>query len=88
MPDVLKQERSARLIDMEKEQSKKFRKQKIGKTSEVLFEEEKMIQGETYQIGHTAEYIKVAKKESKDLSNCLINGRITGFLEDDILLME
>ena len=88
VPDVLKQERSARLIDMEKEQSKKFRKQKIGKTSEVLFEEEKMIQGETYQIGHTAEYIKVAKKESKDLSNCLINGRITGFLEDDILLME
>ena len=88
VPDGVKQERSARLLDMERKQSKEFRTNKIGTVSEVLFEEAKVINGETYQIGHTAEYIKVAKKETKDLSNCLINGKITGFLEDDILFME
>ena len=88
VPDGLKQERSARLLEMEREQSKEFRERMIGKTAEVLFEEAKVIDGETYQIGHTVEYIKVAKKETEDLSNCLITGKITGFLEDDILLME
>lgn len=86
--DTVKQERSARLLEMEREQSKEFRKMKIGSMAEVLFEEAKVIDGETYQIGHTVEYIKVAKKETKDLSNCLITGKLTGFLEDDILLME
>lgn len=88
VPDTIKQERSARLLTMEKEQSKQFRKQKIGTVCEVLFEEAKVINGEIYQIGHTTEYIKVAKKETEDLSNCLITGKITGFLEDDILFME
>ncbi len=88
VPDGVKQERSGYLLAMEKEQSKNFRKQKIGTVSEVLFEEPKVMDGEVYQIGHTAEYIKVAKKETKDLSNCLIKGKIIGFLEDDILLME
>ena len=88
MPDTIKQERSARLLAMEREQSKQFRKQKIGTVCEVLFEEAKVINDEIYQIGHTTEYIKVAKKETEDLSNCLITGKITGFLEDDILFME
>ena len=87
-PDTIKQERSARLLAMEREQSKQFRKQKIGTVCEVLFEEAKVINDEIYQIGHTTEYIKVAKKETEDLSNCLITGKITGFLEDDILFME
>ncbi len=88
VPDTIKQERSARLLTMEREQSKQFRKQKIGTVCEVLFEEAKVINDEIYQIGHTTEYIKVAKKETEDLSNCLITGKITGFLEDDILFME
>ena len=88
VPDTIKQERSARLLAMEREQSKQFRKQKIGTVCEVLFEEAKVINDEIYQIGHTTEYIKVAKKETEDLSNCLITGKITGFLEDDILFME
>ena len=88
VPDTIKQERSARLLAMEREQSKQFRKQKIGTVCEVLFEEAKVINDEIYQIGHTTEYIKVAKKETEDLSNCLISGKITGFLEDDILFME
>lgn len=88
VPDTVKQERSTCLLAMERKQSKEFREQKIGAVCEVLFEEAKVINGQNYQIGHTTEYIKVAKKETEDLSNCLITGKITGFLEDDILFME
>lgn len=88
VPDTVKQERSTCLLAMERKQSREFREQKIGAVCEVLFEEAKVINGQNYQIGHTTEYIKVAKKETEDLSNCLITGKITGFLEDDILFME
>ena len=85
--DRTKQERSAVLLAMEREQSKEFRKRKIGSLTEVLFEEEKEIDGILYWIGHTAEYIKVAKADKEDLSNCLISGKIVDFLTEDILLM-
>jgi len=86
--DRIKQERSAILLAMEREQSKEFRKRKIGSLAEVLFEEEKEMDGILYWIGHTAEYIKVAKADKKNLSNCLIKGKIVGFLTEEILLME
>lgn len=88
VPDEIRQERSAILLAMEREQSAAFRKRKIGSFAEVLFEENKEIGGTLYWIGHTAEYIKVAKAEKKDLSNCLVSGKIIGFLTEEILLME
>ena len=39
-------------------------------------------------MGHTKEYVKVAKKTGENLSNRIMTGRIGGFLEDEILLME
>lgn len=87
-PESVKQKRSAVLLEMEREQSKKFRQRKIGTFAEVLFEEEKEIDGRVYQLGHTAEYIKVAKEGTEPLSNRLMEGKITGFLSDGILLME
>lgn len=88
VPDEIRQNRSAILLAMEREQSREFRKQTIGSFAEVLFEEKKEIGGILYWIGHTEEYIKVAKAEDGDLSNCLISGRIARFLTDEILLME
>ncbi len=88
IPESVKQKRSAVLLEMEREQSKRFRERKIGTFTEVLFEEEKEIDGRIYQLGHTVEYIKVAKEGTEPLSNCLIGGKIAGFLSDEILLME
>ena len=88
VPDGEKQTRSSRLLVMEKEQSKEYRGKKMNEVVEVLFEEEKEIEGSIYQIGHTKEYIKVAKKGTENLSNKLVEGRITGFLTDEILMME
>ncbi len=88
VPDAIKTERSNELLEMEKRQSMEFRKTYIKTKVEVLFEEAKEIQGKTYQIGHTAQYIKVAKETTEDLCNELCCGEIQGFLTDDILLMK
>ena len=60
----------------------------MGRTQEVLFEEMTRIDGETYQIGHTKEYVKVAVKSERERSNQLCRVRVTGYLTDEIMLAE
>lgn len=84
----IKKSRSRRLLELEKEQSKEYRKQFLGQEETVLFEEMKEIEGEIYHIGHTERYVKVAKKTAEELSGKLVRGRITGMLNDEVLLME
>lgn len=86
--DGVKQSRSNILLAMEKEYSREFRKKWIGQEVEVLFEEEKVIDGVKYQIGHTREYVKIAKRDDNNMSNVLYSGVIKGFLSDEILLAE
>lgn len=86
--DEIKTVRSNELLEMEKKDSKEFRSFYIGQNKEILFEEEKLINGVSYQLGHTKQYVKVAKKESISLSNQILTERLVGFLQDDILLIE
>lgn len=88
LTNAVQSERSGRLFALEKQQSRDFRSFYLGKEVTVLFEEKKEIDGETYYVGHTKEYVKVAKKTGENLSNRIMTGRIGGFLEDEILLME
>ncbi len=88
VPDEEKTRRSNLLLSMEKEYSKDYRTGYIGKEVEVLFEEEKVIDGICYQTGHTGQYVKVAKRGEDSLSNQLIRGEVTGFLQEDMLLIE
>ena len=60
VPDQVKAERSDLLLALEREQSIAFRKNKLGQTEEVLFEEEKVVGGKQYLLGHTMDYVKVA----------------------------
>ncbi len=83
-----KASRSNLLLTMEKMQSKEFRETFLGREEEILFEEGKEIGGDFYQIGHTKQYVKVAKKSEKSLSNTIIAGKITKFLLDDIMLVQ
>lgn len=88
VPEPVKTKRSNVLLDMEAKDSAAFREYYIGKDAEVLFEEKKEIDGQEYWIGHTKEYVKVALQDKKELANCLIEGRITGALNQEVLLME
>ena len=53
-------------------------------------EEKKAINGQTYWIGHTPQYIKAARAdgESQNLGNQIVTGRLTEFLDDDIMLLK
>ena len=85
VPDQVKTLRSNRLLTMEKEQSKEFRSRYIGSEAEVLFEETKELNGKLFQVGHTADYVKVALETERNLSNCLKKVYVTDFLTDEIL---
>lgn len=88
LTNAVQSARSGRLFALEKQQSHDFRAFYLGKEVTVLFEEKKEIDGGTYCVGHTKEYVKVAKKTGENLSNQILTGRIVGFLEDEILFME
>lgn len=92
MPDQVSEQektnRSAQLIELGEKMSKEFRQHYIGSTQDVLFEEENEIDGRTYFTGYTREYVKVAVKSDENLSNCLKSGKITGMLNDEVLLMD
>lgn len=80
--------RSARLMELEAAMSYKFRESYLHKKTEVLFEEEKTINGKSYQIGHTREYIKAACETGENLSGQIFTGVSERFLQPDILLFQ
>ncbi len=87
VPEEVKTHRSNVLQAIELRDSKAFRASYIGKNVEVLFEEKKRIGDRAYWIGHTRTYVKVAcEAQDKMLENQLASGKISGFLQDDILL--
>ena len=92
MPDqvsgTVKDARSDKMEALERVMSEDFRKRHIGKPAEVLFEEEKTISGKKYFIGHTPEYIKVAKPADMDYSDTILTVTPVSFLADDILLTD
>ena len=88
IPEEIKTERSAVLLELEEQMSKEFRQYYLGKEEEVLFEEETIIDGKSYYVGYTKEYVKVAKQSDTPLDNQLISGVLTKVLQDEIYLME
>lgn len=88
VPDEVKTIRSGRLLSMADKDSKEYRGSYIGQETEVLFEEEKVIEGRIYQTGHTRQYVKIALQTEENLSNTMKRGKIKDFLTEDILLME
>ena len=80
---------------MESQDSRDFRAFYVGSDVEVLFEEKKEFGGQEYWVGHTREYVKVALLSRDNahempeyLQNRLISGKIMGFLQNDVLIME
>ena len=87
VPEPVKKERSNLLLSIEKKMSEEFREYYQGKTATVLMEEAYTYEGEQYFTGYTREYVKVAVKTEKDLSNQFVTGQITGRLSEDLYLL-
>ena len=88
IPENIKKVRSADLIALDEKMSKEFRSFYLGREEDVLFEEETVINGTTYYIGYTKEYVKVAKCSEEPLDNRIIKGTLTKMINDEIYLME
>lgn len=89
LTESVKKERSRILLELEKEQSKAYRESFLGKEEEILLEDEKIINGERYMVGHTMRYVKVAVKQTDDnayFSNQILKGKIVNLIEDTMIL--
>ena len=85
VPETVKAKRSAILLDMEARKSLEYRRGFLGQRVQVLLEEAKQIDGKTYMIGHTREYVKVAVETEQNLANQIIEVMTENFLTEDIL---
>lgn len=87
IPEPVKTERSAKLIELGTKMSEEFRQYYLGKEKEVLFEEKTVIDGVSYYVGYTKEYVKVAKVSNEPLDNKIIKGTLKKALNEEIYLM-
>ena len=83
--DTDKAARSDEMLDLTSRLSKEFRKSHAGSRAEVLFEEAKTINGETYMTGFTKDYIRVAVKYKEHLENEIYTVMLTEMLDDELL---
>ena len=88
VPEPVKARRSDELLALEREMSAEYRRRFLGKTGEILLEEEIMADGGAWMAGHTKEYVRAAVRTGLGEKNSLITGVFSGFLDDEILRME
>lgn len=88
VPEQVKAQRSAGLLELERQQSAAYRQGYIGNEITILTEEAREIDGKEYRIGHTETYVKAAVLAEKAGGNQLISGRAVRLLGEDILLLE
>ena len=76
VPEQIKAERSAQLIELGAKKQEVYEKEMVGKDVEILVEEPAQINGKEVQVGHTKEYIKVALESDENLQNQIVKVRI------------
>ena len=81
IPETEKTRRSNELLELNKKKQKAYEERLIGTTQEVLMEEAVQIDGETWQVGHTKEYVKIGRKTEENLTNQLVNVEIERHLQ-------
>lgn len=86
--EEIKNQRSNEIIILSEMMAKEYKQRFMGKIEKILMEEQMTLDGINYQVGHNERYLKIAVACEQDLSNQLINGKIIGTLNDEILLCE
>lgn len=88
LTDAVKSVRSDELLALTARQDADFRRRHVGRTAEVLWEEEKTMGGQRYMTGYTKEYIRVARRMAGDhapVAGCVETICIGEELEGDIM---
>ena len=86
--EAVKNERSARLIALNKQLKDDFIRQWKGKKAEILLEEAITIEGKNYMVGHTREYIRAAVTGGGLAGNMVISGKFSLKLDEDCVFCE
>ncbi len=76
VPEQIKTQRSNILLELDAQKRQKYEANFVGKEVEVLMEESVQINGETFQVGHTKEYVKIALQTEENLQNQVTNVEI------------
>ena len=76
IPEEIKTERSAKLIELGHRKQSAYEEKLLGTIQEVLMEEAIETDDGIYQVGHTKEYVKIGLKSEANLSNQLKNVKI------------
>lgn len=84
IPEETKAQRSSILSSLESHMTKEFRTKWTGACVKVLLEERQEINGVSYMVGHTPEYIKCAV-ETDAPDNTIIDAIIEGELTADVM---
>lgn len=74
--EQVKTARSAEMIGMGQKKRNAYEQRFIGRTVEVLVEEDAVIDGRKVQTGHTKEYIKIALETEENLKNTIVKVQI------------
>jgi len=69
----VKSKRSKELIALGEKKKQEYRKTFVGKTVEVLIEDEVVQDEQRRQVGYTREYLKVAVNRAENLKNCIVS---------------
>ncbi|MDF2844144.1 MAG: hypothetical protein K0R00_2570 [Herbinix sp.] len=92
MPEQIQEEiknvRSTELITLAQKMGREYMDHFVGRLEKILFEEEIVVDGKQYQVGHNERYLKLAVESTADLSNQVLNVRICGYLTEEIMLSE
>jgi len=84
--ESIKGQRSKVLIALGYEQKQAFMKRFLGKELSVLIEEEVVIEGKQYLVGHTPEYLKVALEGDRSLFHKSVTITAKGILAEDYIV--
>ncbi len=81
VPEKVKNERSAKMLALNKRKQEAYERAMVGTVREVLIEEVMEDEGGLYGIGHTKEYIKIRHKLDKNRINEIVNVEIESHLQ-------
>ena len=86
--EEVKNERSSKLIDTQIKMTGEYMKRHIGRTEKVLIEEQQVIFGKKYMIGHTPDYIMTAVSNTSLSPGDVADLKLTGILTEEIMKAE
>ena len=85
--EAVKGVRSDRMLKLHDVRAREYEEKMLGKTLELLLEEEVTVNDRVYYLGHSREYVRAAveKKPGLDI-NDIIKIQAEGFLSEHVLL--